>query len=785
MDASRQLAADLGCLPGDPLLHVERLRLVDGEPLVLETSHLPLALFPGLERADLARRSLYDVLLEDHGRAVARARETIEPVILTPSECALLDVPRHTPAILTRRLTTDRTGVIVELGQALLRGDRSRYLLIREVHDPDAGLQEARAGSSGSPDMARAAGGIRLDAETVAGQLGPTHPTSHRERHPNRRTIRRMTAADRWLDAARLVLDAVATTQGDRIEAASRIFADSIAADRLVHVFGSGHSRMNTEEMFPRIGSYPGFHPARSWPSPTTWASSAPTASARRCTSRRSRGFARIILEQVKIHPGDSFLIFSSTGINGVVIELALLAKRHGPAGGRGDLARPRSRDRSRHPSGKKLADIADVTIDNCSPAGDASVDIAGVPYKVGPTSSIGAIAVVNSLKARTAELLAERGVTPVVLTSPHFTGSDEGERQLERVYDEYFRRVRQVYDADGAIPVPVRSGERPVSSGDTITVRAPRMADADVVVVGAGSAGSSAAIAAARTGASVLLIDKLPFLGGTSTAVLDTFYGFFTPGSRSLKVVGGIADEVVTGLERLGPVVHRPNTYGAGTGVTYHPEHLKVVWERLATDAGVRILLHALAPGRRRRATAASRSWSWRRKPGWPGQGVGRSSTPRGDADLCAFAGFGFEQAGGDRPRPDPDHDLPDGQRRSGRGGAPSPGTELHRLMAEAAARAAYDLPRREGSDHVTPVPGMTATIMTRLHRPAATTRASSTPPTRGSCPGPRWRVVARRWSTFASSWTGCRATSTRPSRASAPRSASARRGGCSATTA
>ena len=88
-----------------------------------------------------------------------------------------------------------------------------------------------------------------------------------------------------------------------------------------------------------------------------------------------------------------------------------------------------------------------------------------------------------------------------------------------------------------------------------------------DVCVVGAGSAGSTAAIAAARTGASVLLIDRLPFLGGTSTAVLDTFYGFYTPGSRARKVVGGIADDVVAALRALGPVVERPNTYGAGTG--------------------------------------------------------------------------------------------------------------------------------------------------------------------------------------------------------------------------
>jgi len=116
---------------------------------------------------------------------------------------------------------------------------------------------------------------------------------------------------------------------------------------------------------------------------------------------------------------------------------------------------------------------------------------------------------------------------------------------------------------------------------------RAPRIAAVDVCVIGAGSAGSTAAIAAARCGASVLLVDRLPFLGGTSTAVLDTFYGFYTPGSTSRKVVGGIGDDVVAGLRGLGPVIERPNTYGAGTGITYLAEHLKVVWEDLVTGAG------------------------------------------------------------------------------------------------------------------------------------------------------------------------------------------------------
>lgn len=241
-----------------------------------------------------------------------------------------------------------------------------------------------------------------------------------------------------------------------------------------------------------------------------------------------------------------------------------------------------------------------------------------------------------------------------------------------------------------------------------------PVIADVDVVVVGGGSAGSTAAIAAARAGASTLLIDRLPFLGGTSTAVLDTFYGFYTPGSEARKVVGGIPDDVVAGLRALGPVVERPNTYGAGTGVTYLAEHLKVVWERLVTEAGATVLLHALLQavdvrdGRVDGVVVATKAGLARVR--------GRVFVDAsGDADLTAFAGFGYETAGDIDPAQtltttfrmvNVDHE----RRRT------LPKAAFHALMAEAAASGAYDLPRREGSDHITPIDGMTATVMTRL---------------------------------------------------------------------
>jgi hypothetical protein len=95
-------------------------------------------------RDELTARSLYEILETDYGCTIAEARETLEPVILTPRECDLLGVPAHTTALLTRRVTIDDAGVVVLLGHVLLRGDRSRYLYRRVVEttssndEPDA-----------------------------------------------------------------------------------------------------------------------------------------------------------------------------------------------------------------------------------------------------------------------------------------------------------------------------------------------------------------------------------------------------------------------------------------------------------------------------------------------------------------------------------------------------------------------------------------------------------------------------------------------------------------------
>lgn len=244
-----------------------------------------------------------------------------------------------------------------------------------------------------------------------------------------------------------------------------------------------------------------------------------------------------------------------------------------------------------------------------------------------------------------------------------------------------------------------------------------PSLPAPDVVVVGGGSAGCVAAVAASRGGARVLLVERTGRLGGIGTGVLDTFYGFYTPGANR-KVVGGIPDEVVASLTEQDAAFVRPNTYGAGGGVTYNPEVLLGVWDDLVSGAGVTVLFHSLvvdvltgsSPGEVTALLIANKG------------GLRRVSAPyvvdaSGDADVCAAAGAGFDGAGtGEQVQA-----LTTTFRVAGVDDARArsfPKDELFARMADAAASGRFDLPRQEGSIHRTPVAGVSLANMTRVER-------------------------------------------------------------------
>lgn len=255
-----------------------------------------------------------------------------------------------------------------------------------------------------------------------------------------------MNSMSAYLDAAQAIIRRIQETQLPHIERAADICAQTIAGGGLVHLFATGHSRVFVEEMFPRHGSFPGFHPIVELS--LTFHNVVVGANGQRQAMfiEHVEGLAPVILRNFVIQPPDSFIIFSNSGVNEVVIDMALEVKKRGLP-----LIVVTSLDHSgtaapRHSSGKKLSELGDVVIDNGTPGGDALITVPGVTDPVGPGSTIGGAAVTNAIKVAVAEKLAALGQPPIVLTSGHFIGGEASARRFDECYDDYRRRVRRVY---------------------------------------------------------------------------------------------------------------------------------------------------------------------------------------------------------------------------------------------------------------------------------------------------------------------------------------------------
>ncbi|MEX2093643.1 MAG: FAD-dependent oxidoreductase [Pirellulales bacterium] len=245
-------------------------------------------------------------------------------------------------------------------------------------------------------------------------------------------------------------------------------------------------------------------------------------------------------------------------------------------------------------------------------------------------------------------------------------------------------------------------------------------MAELDVLVIGAGSAGCCAAIAAAehgrRDGLRVGLVERYGFAGGVSTQTLDTFYGFYTPGDQPRKVVGGLPDRVVDALAQTGDMFLRSNTYGAGTGITYNPERLKLVWDRLLASAGVRVWLHTMLVDVATNSEGVATGVIVFTKRGFHRIDARRFIDASGDADLCHWLGLESELAG----ELDPAQSLTttfrmcnvDLEKFQAAGGK----RMLAERMEAAVASGRHPLPRKSGSAHAMVQPGCIATVAVRV---------------------------------------------------------------------
>jgi len=249
----------------------------------------------------------------------------------------------------------------------------------------------------------------------------------------------------RFIDEARKIIDQIERTQAENLDRAAEQYAETISHDGLVHLYGGGHSRMAVEETFPRIGSIVGFHPLVELALTNYNNVVGPNGLRQALFLERVDGYAETILQNYTFGPHDCMTVFSSTGINNVVIDIALGAGRRGlPVIAVTSVAHQMA-TQSRHPSGKRLAEVADIVIDNCTPPGDASIMIEGCDYPVSAGSTLAAVTIVQTLNALLADKLVNRGYKPLVLGSPHFVGDPKATENLEAYYSETKRRYNKL----------------------------------------------------------------------------------------------------------------------------------------------------------------------------------------------------------------------------------------------------------------------------------------------------------------------------------------------------
>jgi len=259
-----------------------------------------------------------------------------------------------------------------------------------------------------------------------------------------------MTPSAAYLSQCRELIATVEKQQAGIHLAADR-FAETILAGRMVHLFGSGHSRILVEEMWPRYGSFAGFNPivelSLNFHNLVVGANGQRQAMFLENVS----GLAERILRNFDLAATDSALVISSSGCNLVPIEMAagfqqrgvrvvaIISRQHSEA------------SRSQHPDGKKLQDFADITLDTGAPIGDAMVKIDGLETPVAPGSTVGGCLLVNSIKAEVAARLTRAGQPPKVLTAGAIVGKEKATALFEAAYDEHARRLAKLYANLGA----------------------------------------------------------------------------------------------------------------------------------------------------------------------------------------------------------------------------------------------------------------------------------------------------------------------------------------------
>ncbi len=238
---------------------------------------------------------------------------------------------------------------------------------------------------------------------------------------------------EQFFEQVSATLRAVQETQGPAIEAAAHLIIDTLKARNRIFVFGSGHSNLLTEEIVYRAGEVPIY-------TPIFVAGLLPTDYPyhRGGLMERTSGIADSVMDSIPVKKGDAIIAISNSGRNHVPVEMALGARQRGLKVIALTSVEFSSQVPSRHPSGKKLYELADVVLDNCAPHGDASIAVPGARGGIGPLSTILGSTILHALSCKVCDLVLAEGLTPAVCLSANVAEAELRPIKIAESFEEF-----------------------------------------------------------------------------------------------------------------------------------------------------------------------------------------------------------------------------------------------------------------------------------------------------------------------------------------------------------
>jgi len=235
------------------------------------------------------------------------------------------------------------------------------------------------------------------------------------------------------------VINKIDVEQTENIKAAADICAEVINSGKLVHLFGSGHSVLPVQDIFPRYGGVVGWHPCMD--PRLMWNNVIGPGGARELLwIERQEGYIKNFLQSYTFQEGEAIIVFSHGGLNAAPIEAAMYAKERGLKVIAITSGENYKSAKAIHSSGKKLGDLADVLIDNCCPLEDALVEIPDYYQKVGASSTVATIVISQSIASETALRLQKLGHKMYIFVSPNVT--EVPKEYMHEVYASYTETV-------------------------------------------------------------------------------------------------------------------------------------------------------------------------------------------------------------------------------------------------------------------------------------------------------------------------------------------------------